>query len=37
VALFVLDMFIEPKVQRRLRIRGGDDIPASSAARDMVE
>ena len=37
VALGVLHVVIKPEIQRRVRIGGGDDVPAGAAAADMVE
>jgi hypothetical protein len=33
----MLHVIFEPKIQRRVRIRSGDDIPAGSAAADVIE
>ena len=37
VALAVLHVLLEPEVQRRIRIGGGDDVPAGAPAADVVE
>ena len=37
VALGVLHVLVEAEIQRRVRIGGGDDVPAGAAAADMVE
>ena len=37
VALAVLHVLVEPEVQRRVRIGGGDDVPAGAPAADVVE
>ena len=37
VALGVLHMVVESEVQRGVRIGGGDDIPAGTAAADVIE
>ena len=37
VALAVLHVLVEPEIERRVRIGGGDDVPAGAAAADVVE
>ena len=37
VALAVLHVLVEPEVERRVRVGGGDDVPAGTAAAEMVE
>ena len=37
VALVVLHVLVEPEIQRRVGIGGGDDVPARAAAADVVE
>ena len=37
IALAVLHVLVEPEIQRRVRIGGGDDVPAGAAAADVVE
>lgn len=37
VALGVLHVIVEAEIQRRVRVRGGDDVPAGAAAAEMVE
>ena len=37
VAFGVLHVIVEPEIQRRVRIGGGDDVPAGAPAADVVE
>ena len=37
VALGMLHVVVEAEIQRRVRIRGGDDVPARAAAGDVIE
>ena len=37
IALAVLHVLVEPEIQRRVRIGGGDDVPAGAAAADVIE
>ena len=37
VALGVLHVVFQPEIQRRVRVGGGDDVPAGTAAADMIE
>ena len=37
VALAMLHVLLQPEVQRRIRIGGGDDVPAGASAADVVE
>ena len=37
VALGMLHVVVEPEIQRGIRVGGGDDIPARTTARDVVE
>ena len=37
VALVVLHVVVEAEIQRRIRVGGGDDVPAGAAAADVVE
>ena len=37
IALAMLHMLLQPEVQRRIGIGGGDEIPAGAPAADMVE
>jgi hypothetical protein len=37
IALAVLDMLLQAKVERGVRIGSGDDIPAGAAAGNMIE
>ena len=37
VALAVLHVLVEAEIQRRVRIGGGDDVPAGAPAADVVE
>ena len=37
VALAVLHMLVQPEIERRVRIGGGDDVPAGAAAAQMIE
>ena len=37
IALVVLDMLVEPEIQRRVGVGGRHDVPAGAAAADMVE
>ena len=37
VALGVLHVVVEPEIQRRIRIGGGDDVPAGAAIADVIE
>ena len=37
VALGVLHVIFKPEIQRRVRIGGGDDVPARAAAADVIE
>ena len=37
VALVVLDMVVEPEIERRVGVGGRDDVPARAAVADVVE
>ena len=37
IALAVLHMLGQPEIERRVGVRGGDQVPAGAAAADMVE
>ena len=37
VALVMLHLLVEAEIQRRVGVRGGDDVPAGAAAAEMVE
>ena len=37
VALAVLHVLVEPEIERRVRIGGGDDVPAGAAVAEMIE
>ncbi len=37
ITLGVLHVVIEPEIQRRIRIGGGDDIPPGAAATEVIE
>ena len=37
IALAVLHVLVEPEIERRVRVRGGDDVPAGAAAAQVIE
>src|SRR5262249_31514386 len=37
VALVMLHMLLHPEIQRRIRMGGGDNVPAGAPATEMVE
>src|SRR5215831_13062048 len=37
IALFMFHMLVQPEIERRIRIGGGDDVPACAPAADVVE
>ena len=37
VALGMLHVIVEAEIERRIRVRGGDDVPARAPARDVIE
>ena len=37
IALVMVQMFVEAEIQGRVRIGGGNDVPAGPAAADVVE